>query len=249
MEAKTKKKMLTGLFVLFVLTTLFTFLFANDRRRENIAFARQIAEITPRGGTPRTVEDLRRAISLYEAQINRHVRDGAQTGAFWRILGVRLADAGMHRDAVAAFEGALRFDAADPMVFYLKGISAAIVGASIVDPAGQDERERFLRLAENSHRRALELDDMYLRPMYALGVLYAFDLDSPELAIPLLVNYLSFMPNDIQAMFVLARAFVMTGEFDSALYLYGRIISSSNDAAIRRDAQMNREIVWGILDG
>jgi len=246
---KTRK--IAGILLVVILASVVFVVFRNERRRANIQFARSIAAINPRGGTPRTIEGLRRAIALYEAQIQRHVREGAQTGVYWKILGIRLADGGMHRDALAAFERAIHFNAEDATIFYLSGISAAIVANSIIgfSPNAQSEREHFFQLSENAHRRALQLDAQFLRPMYALGVLYAFNLERPQEAIPLLETYLRAMPNDIEAMFVLARAHFMTGGFEAALELYDRIISRTRDENARREARNNMQIVWSHMYG
>jgi len=246
MSAINAKKIILVTLVLSALVSLVIVLQFSERRRSSTALARRITEMSPGRSTPRTVEGLRQSIARHEAQIARHVRDAAQTGVYWKILGIRLADGGMHRDALAAFERAIDFNAEDPILFYLAGISAGIVAKSIIGISASvlDEREHFFRVAETAHRRALELDSQYLRPMYALGVLYAFDLNRPQEAIPLLETYLRAMPNDIPAMFILARAHFMTESFDRALELYERIMTRTRDENVRRQAQINRELVW-----
>ena len=210
----------------------------NRGRRE---FARRIAELAPRGGVPRTIDDLVTAIALYEEQIERHVRDAAQTGAFWKILGIRLAEQGMHRDAIYAFERAIHFNADDPSLFFRLGESASVVAASVLEfPGGPvSERDGYFRLAESAFLRAIDMDVTNGRPRLSLGVMYTFDLDRPDDAIVQLERYLQISPRDVAAMFVLARAYFMTGQFGHSIELFERILSMSRDPSVRAQAEAN----------
>jgi tetratricopeptide (TPR) repeat protein len=157
----------------------------------------------------------------------------------------------MHRDALVALERALHFNAEDPVLYYLTGISAGIVAKSVVgfSTGSGSEREHYFSLSENSHKRALNLDGQYAKPMYALGVLYAFELDRPSEAIPMLEQYLKIISSDIPAMFVLARAYFMTGNFEQAVSLYDRIITRTKDAKVRAEAQNNRDLAMERMYG
>jgi len=238
-----------GIFIIGVILAVGYYVHQQAGRRTNRELARRINELSPRGGPPGTIEGLRQAIALYEDQIERNVREGAQTGAYWKILAIRLADRGMHNDALDAFERAIYFNAEDPTLFYLTGISAGHVAKSIVGFSADStaQREHFLRLAENAYLRAIELDQRYTRPMYGLGVLYVFELDRPAEAIPHLERLLEILSTDISAMFVLARAYFMTGDLYNASELYDRIISRTRDNRIREEAVTNREIISRML--
>ena len=216
-----------------------------DHKRTNRELARQIANLSPRGGPPDTVESLRQTITLYEAQIERNVSESAQTGVYWKILATRFADTGMHNDALAALERSIYYNAEDPVLFYLTGVSAGMVAKSHVGFSGTTvrDREHYFELSENAYLRALELDSSYTRPMYGLGILYAFELDRPADAIVYLEELLSYHPSDIHALFVLARAYYMTGQSRRAIEIYDRIISSTRDRKIREDALNNIEII------
>jgi tetratricopeptide (TPR) repeat protein len=242
---KKFKEIILGILVIAALVATITFVYRHEKSKVNRELAKRIAELSPRGGPPETIEGLRQAIALYEAQIERNVQEGAQTGTYWKILAIRLADRGMHRDSLAALERAIYFNAGDPTIYYLTGVSAGITAKSIVgfNSGAAAEREHFFKLSENSYKRALELDSQYNKPMYGLGVLYTFELDRPLEAIPHLERYLQLLPNDISAMFVLARAYFMTENFQPAIDLYDRIISRTKDARVRAEAQNNREIV------
>jgi len=80
-------------------------------------------------------------------------------------------------------------------------------------------------------------------------VLYVFDLERPEDAVPHLQHYLEISRNDVDTMFVLARAFFMLKNYQGALDLYDRIIILTTSDQKRIDAQNNRQMVLGQMYG
>ena len=244
------KRFLTGVCVMLVIASL-TLLVVREQGKKNRELARRIAELSPRGGPPEGIDGLRKAIALYEDQIERNVREGAQTGVYWKILAIRLADRSMHNDALAAFERAIYYNAEDPVIYNLIGVSASTVAKSIVgfSTNAQNERDHFFKLAESSYLRAIELDNTYTKPMYGLGVLYVFELDRSEEAIPYLEQSLRLYSTDISAMFVLARAYAVTGSYQKAIELYERIISRTRDQKTREEALRNIETVQRAIYG
>jgi tetratricopeptide (TPR) repeat protein len=208
-----------------------------------------MAELSPKGGPPETIEGLRAAIAAYGDAVEAHVRDAAQTGTYWKILATRLADKGMHQDALDALEMSIRYNAEDPTLFYLTGVSAGIVAKSSLDfpRTGEQvsERERYLGLSERAYLRAVELDKDYAKPRYALGVLYSFELDRPEDAIPHLSRYLELMPRDVDGMFVLAGAYYATAQYEKAVDLYDRILVTTKDEKKLEEARNNRDFIMG----
>jgi tetratricopeptide (TPR) repeat protein len=156
----------------------------------------------------------------------------------------------MHRDALEALEKAISYNADDPTLFYLTGLSAAVVAASSLDFPGSSgapgaERDKYYALAESAYLRAIKLDPSYAKPRYGLGILYIFELDRPAEAIPHLTRYLELMSSDIDAMFVLARAYYVTGDNTAAIELYDRILSRARNQNQKAEAQKNKEIVMG----
>jgi len=246
---KQFKEIVLGIFIIIAFGWLVTFIYRHESSKQNKDLAKRMMELSPRGGPPETIDGLRQAIALYEDQIERNVREGAQTGAYWKILATRLADRGMHRDALEALERAIHFNSEDPILFYLTGVSAANVAKSIVGFSANADRERmhYFNLSENAYKRALELDITYTKAMYGLAVLYVFEFDRPQDAITYLERYMQIQPSDIQAMFVLARAYFATEQYSQAVDLYDRIASRAKDQKIKNEALNNREIIQGII--
>jgi tetratricopeptide (TPR) repeat protein len=251
---KKIKDVVLGLLVLLIIAFLVIVVYRYESGKTHRDLAKRIAELSPRGGTPETIEGLRAAIAAYEAQIELNVKEGAQTGVYWKILATRLADKSMHRDALEALEKAIYYNAEDPTPFYLTGLSAAITAKSSLDfPGGSgapgEGREKYFALAESAYLRAIELDGDYAKPRYGLGILYVFELDRPAEAIPHLARYLELMSTDVDAMFALARAYYVTENYNGAIELYDRILSRTKDRDRKAEAQNNKEFVMGRLYG
>jgi tetratricopeptide (TPR) repeat protein len=243
------KEILIALLLISVIGSVGYLVYKHEDGRTNRELAKRMAEISPKGRPPETIEGLKQAIALYEDQIERNVREGAQTGVYWKILATRLADRNMHQDALQAFEKAIYYNTEDAGLYYLTGVSAAAAAKSIVgfSTNSNREREHFYTLAENSYKRAIDIDATYTRPMYGLGILYTFELDRPEDAITYMERYMSIQQSDISGMFVLARAYYMAEKFTSAIEQYDRIISRSKDAKVKEEASFNRDVIQGMI--
>ena len=246
---KKLKEIILGIFMVAVIVSLIYFFYQYDKGRPNRELAKRIAELSPKGGPPETIDGLKKAIALYETQVEQNVREGAQTGVYWKILAIRLADKGMHQDALAAFERAIYYNAQDPTLYNLTGVSAGVAAKSTVgfSANAEKEKEHLYKLSESSYIRALELDDTYTKPMYGLGVLYVFELNRPAEAIPYLERYLRIQSSDVPVMFILARAYYMTGNFSQAIELYERIIARTKDKKAKEEALNNINIIQGLL--
>jgi tetratricopeptide (TPR) repeat protein len=248
---KRIKEFLFAVLILIILITFIYLAFQNASTKTTRELAVRMRELSPRGGPPETIDGLKKAIALYEDQIERNVREGAQTGVYWKILAIRLADKNMHNDALGAYEKAIYFNTEDAALYYLTGVSAASAAKSVVgfSQGAEREKDRLYKLSENSYLRAMELDITYTKPMYGISILYVFELDRPQDAIPYLERYLKISVSDISAMFILARAYYSTENYTSALEWYDKIIDRTKDKKIKEEAFNNKDIIEGMLYG
>ena len=95
---KVKKDIIIGLSVIFVIASAVIGGTIWQKNRARTTLAERILEMG-KGGTPQGIKDLREAISLYEKQVEQHVKDAAQTGMYWKILATRLHDRSLRRGA------------------------------------------------------------------------------------------------------------------------------------------------------
>ena len=247
-DTKITKNAIIIIVVVILVCIVASWASMRERNRNRTNFAQRILS---EGPSTESLEDVRRSIALYEKRIEQHVADAAKTGAYWKILAVRLQDRGLHGEALQALERAIYYTPADATLQYATGLSAGVMAKSVHLFPGREssEREQYFAVAEEAYLRAIELDSRYLRPRFGLGVLYVFELDRPEEAIPHLEFYLSISRNDVDTLFVLARANYMLENFEAAVDLYDRIITLTRDEQKRIDAQNNRQIVMERIYG
>jgi tetratricopeptide (TPR) repeat protein len=249
---KIRKEIALGIFVLIILASGAAALVGHLRSKDRSVLAGRIAALNPSNGPPETIAGLRTALKAYETRIEQHVKDAAQAGIYWKILAYRLQDKGLHNEALDALERAVYYNPADPALHYMVGISAGVVAKTFLNfsnTSGNSERDRYYTLAETGYLRAITLDDRYGRPRYGLGVLYVFELGRPREAIPHLIRYLEMDRGDVDAMFILARAYYMIEAYRDAVGVYDAIIALTKDGEKRLEAQNNRQLVMDRIYG
>ncbi|MDR0474010.1 MAG: tetratricopeptide repeat protein [Treponema sp.] len=247
---KIKKEVIIGLTVIVILASAFAFFMQGQNKRNRSSFAAHIVDIGNRNPSE-SIESLESSIALYESRIEQHIKDAAQTGVYWKILAVRFQDKELHNEALKALEQAINYNPLDPALHYLTGVSASISAKSAHDFNGiiNSERDMLYNLAEKAFLRSIELNEKYLKPRYSLGVLYAFDLNRPEDAVPHLLKALEISRSDVDTMFVLARSYYMLSSYTEAVEMYDRIIKTTKDKDKLNEAQKNRQLVMERIYG
>jgi tetratricopeptide (TPR) repeat protein len=245
-----KAGVVIGAFVFLIMAGGIAFIFYYQKNKERIDQAIAISAYGPRKGVPREIEDLERAIKVYEKQLDRYVKDAAQTGVYWKILGTRFAEKGMHIEAIKAFQNAMRYNTEEAVLYYLTGVSAGRAGKFALEfEHSGGEAAHYYQLSEEAYIRAIDLDEGYTLALYGLAVLYAFELNRPLDAIPRIERYMELRSGDIDAMFILARCYYMSGQYRRALDQYDMIISTTKDSRKRAEAEENIRAVREVYNG
>jgi len=227
-----------GLLCLVIIVAGVTFIVRWQKDKARQEEAAGIVAYGPRAGVPKTIDDLKAAIAQYEKALEKQVETAAQTGTYWKILGTRYRDKGMHLEAMDAFEHALRYATDEETLHYLLGLEAVQAGKSLY-AEGPEAQRGYFDLAEKAQKRALELAGNYTQAYYALASLYVFDLDRPLDAIPLLEKYMEGRSGDATAMFIMARAYYMAGQPQAAIDWYKRGIPYEKDKDRVAEAEAN----------
>jgi tetratricopeptide (TPR) repeat protein len=223
---KVRKDIIIGLIVLFVIAGAIIGGTVWQKNRARTTFAERIAELE-KGGTPQGIKDLKEAITLYEKEIEQHVKDAAQTGIYWKILAMRLHDRALYSEALDAYERAIYYMPEDYSLHFMRGLCAAIIAKSRYD--NPTEQTHYFALAEHAYLRSIEIDPDYSRPRYSIAVLYVYELGLPEEAIPHLTHYLELSPSNVDAILLLAAAQYMSGNDNEALALCDRALTLTKD--------------------
>lgn len=194
---------------------------------------------------PTTIEELKDAIDKYKDRVADIQLAQSQIGIWYKILGTRYLDTKMYGEALKCFQEALKYYPDNQNLYYYVGVCAGYMSHAAMDFGGSGSTEvkyNYLKLAEEAYTRAITIEDRYVRALYGLGVLYVFELDEPEKAIPHLEKALSIDKNNIDAMFVLARAYYSSYEFNKSVDMYDKIINTTKSAETKATAEENKKI-------
>ena len=195
---------------------------------------------------PTSIEELKDAIAKYENRVADIQLANQQIAIWYKMLGTRYVDAKMYGEALKCFQKALEFYPNNQNLYYWVGVCAGYMSHAAMDFNGTGStqlRMNYLKLAEDAYLRAISIEDRYVRALYGLGVLYVFELDEPAKAIPHLEKLLTIDTKNIDAMFVLARAYYSNYEFDKSAQMYDKIINTTKSAEKKATAEENKKTV------
>ena len=235
------KKKVVLLFV-FVLTVSFIFVSCGV---SNKSIQRQM-KIEEGVSNPLTIEELKDAIGKYQNRVAEQQLAMSQIGMWYRLLGTRYVDNKMYGEALKCFQEALKYYPNNQNLYYYVGLCGGYMSHAAMDFGGTGSNEQkynYLKLSEEAYSRALEIDDRYTNAMYGLAVLYVFELDESEKAIPLLEKLLTIDTRHVDAMFVLARAYYSNYDFEKSVAMYDKIIATTKSEQKISDAENNKRVV------
>jgi cytochrome c-type biogenesis protein CcmH/NrfG len=192
------------------------------------------------GGAPTNaaIEDLKRGIDRYQAEVDRKVSAAQNLGVYWKMLALKYVDNGMYGLALDALDEAVAVYPENPILFQYLGVSAARAAKGLVSDAV--EQARLFARAEAAYRRAVSLDPTYVNAQYGLAVLLALELGRPAEAEPLLAAVLQREPKNIDALFLRGRIAYTDGRFEDAVDSYDRILAARPPERLRDQAERNK---------
>ena len=196
--------------------------------------------------SPTSIEELKDAIKKYQERVADVQLAQSQIGIWYKILGTRYLDNKMYGEALKAFQEALTYYPDNQNLYYYVGVCAGYMSHAALDYNARGSNEikyNYLKLAEEAYLRAIAIEDRYVRALYGLGVLYVFELDEPEKAIPYLEKAISIDTKNLDTMFVLARAYYSSYEFDKSIAMYDKIIETTKSDDTKKTAEENKKIV------
>ncbi len=194
----------------------------------------------------RRIAELEAGIRRYRQEVDRKVRASDQLGVYYRMLAVRYMELGMFQQAYGALEEAREIYPENPVLFYYAGVCAGRLSLAQAEPG---ERRQWLERAERHYRRALELDPLHSETLYALAVLYVYELERPREAEELLVRLLEREKKNADALFLLGNVYYGAGRLEEALSLFRRLEGLGLPEDRRRQAAENIKTIEEELHG
>jgi tetratricopeptide (TPR) repeat protein len=187
----------------------------------------------------KTIEDLKKNIDKFQAEVDKKVKATENLGVYWKMLALRYMNGGMYGEALESLKQAIAVYPENPLLFFYQGTCAGRLGkAQTADAAKQAE---LYRLAENAYKRAIALDPVLVNALYALSILYAFELDRPAEAEPLLKKALEVEKKNWDCKMLLARVYYQTRRPEQAMEIYKEVADSNAAETTRKDADDNRK--------
>lgn len=202
-----------------------------------------------RGGpanSDRRLRELQQAIQRYRREVQRTVKATAQLEIYHKMLAVAYMQRGMFQPAYDALQEALAIQSENPILAYYAGLCAASLSQAEVEAA---RRTLWLERAEGYYGRALELDPGYVKALYGLSILYVFELERAQQAVPLLERLLQRESRNTDARLLLGNAYYRSGRLEDALSAFRDVAEHTDLAAQRQEAQANARRIEEELHG
>lgn len=193
---------------------------------------------------PTTIEEYREAIKKYERRAADVVSANGQAGIWWKILGSRYLDKKMYGEALKCYQKAIEYYPQNQNLYYWTGVCAGLMSESALDygaAADSSQKYNYLKLAESAYLEAIKIEPRYVRAMYGLGVIYVFELDEYDKAVPHLEKLLTIDTGHTDAKFLLANAYYHLARYKDAAAMYDDIAATTKDPDKKSAALANKK--------
>lgn len=180
---------------------------------------------------------MKKDIIHFSKILDEKVEAGEKLGTYYKLIGLKYIDYGMYHLALDAFEEALAIYPENPNVLYNAGMAAARLSKTAGSEA---DSKAFLDKAVRYYKASLSINNRFSSPMYGLAILYVYELNQPEMAIPLMELYNTIQKSSMSGRFLLASAYFASGRESNAVDVYNYIIEKSEDDREVESARNNR---------
>jgi cytochrome c-type biogenesis protein CcmH/NrfG len=211
--------------------------------KENEQIATRVFELESpsyeaKAGAQARIAELEQDVARYKKIGEEKVNATDTLGSYYKMLALAYLDKAMYGKALEALEEAIRIHPEQHMLFIYRAISAARLAKAL---RSNEQRAEYMRTAEDSYLRAIALDPDSSQALYGLAILYTYELDQPENALPLVDKLLRKESRNVDAMFLLAATHYLMGNIEAALETYDKIITTTSAGTRRDEAKKNKE--------
>ncbi|MFO7731116.1 MAG: hypothetical protein R6V86_10150 [Spirochaetia bacterium] len=188
------------------------------------------------------VAELEDHVKRFSDEVQELVEETGQLGIYYKMLALEYMDQEMYGPAREYFLKSLEISPNNHLVQYYAGLSSAQTAG-----AQENRAQRVSRIEDAAYhyQRAVELKSDYYEALYALSVLYIFELDRALEAEEYVQRALEVRPGSQKTRFLLAAIRVIQNRYEEAIEIYDQIIEESEDATIQQRARENREQLLG----
>jgi len=190
------------------------------------------------------IERLKKKISKFEKEANTVLHANQQLGVYYKMIAVRYMDLKMYRLSMESFDEAASIYPENPKILYSLGVSCARLG---INQDTYEEKRALLSRAELNYKRASVLDPLWIDPIYALAVLYSFELNRKNEADQLLERLIKIEPEHIPSLFMLGKSYAEKGQLEKAVSFYERIENSAELESDRETAEKTRRTLLEVI--
>jgi len=216
---------------------------ANSCKKVDVDLLERMKQMEQNGPDQREIEndewnkELRADILRFSKVLDEKVDAGEKLGTYYKLIGLKYLDYSMFHLALEAFEKALEIYPENPNVLYNAGLASARLSKT----AGSEmDSKMFIDRAVRYYKASLSVNNRFSSPMYGLAILYVYELNQPELAIPLLEVYNTIQKSSMSGRFLLASAHFASGNEGEAVDVYNQIIEKSDNDIEVESARSNR---------
>ena len=177
-------------------------------------------ENMPESHTAQRIAEYNQKIEEYREELQAAVQAAGNIASFSKWLAIEYIKMGMFGLALESLKEALLIEPNNEVLFYLSGISAMYL-AKIHDTHAP-ERIQLMRAAEYSFIRSIEIKSDYHDPLLGISVLYIFEQNRSDDALPYLNKALEIDSNNPYVQALLGRISSEKGENERAAQYYER---------------------------
>ncbi|MFP4362305.1 MAG: tetratricopeptide repeat protein [Spirochaetia bacterium] len=188
--------------------------------------------------TRERVAELEAQIQEYAERVDEIVDTMQDIGFAYKMIARQLMDREMYGQALEYYRQAIEYFPTNKILHYYAGLCA---GQMYVATEADQEASEYLNAAVEFYQQAIANVSGYVDALYALSVIYIFELDQPEEAQPLLERIIEGESQNVEARFLLARVYVQQNRIEEAIDLYDTIIEVANSAEARQQAEANKQ--------
>ena len=188
------------------------------------------------------IEEIQKSIREYQDNLKKAVSSAKKLGDFYRSLGLEYMGLEMYGLALENFQEAMDYHSNSAGLYFYAAICSGQLSRNSITAS---ERNAYLEMAEQYYLVALRINPKYNDAIYALAIIYQYEMDRFFEAEELMETLLLSQPDNINALFVMAACKTSLLKIEEAVACYEKIALQSRDESVKARAMQNRDELLG----